>query len=77
MTGKRKNENETVQKLQKAPEPGKKAAAQQPCRYKIVCCQTVSKQIGGLSFQNGVAYTEDAYTASWFGNKAGYTVSKE
>lgn len=69
MTGKRKNEDETVQK------PGKKAAAQQQCRYKIVCYQTVNKQIGGLSFQNGVAYTEDAYTASWFGNKAGYTVT--
>lgn len=54
-----------------------KTAAQEPVQYKIVCSQAVSKEIGGINFQNGIAHTKDVYTASWFGNKAGYSVSKE
>lgn len=43
-------------------------------KYKISCCNPVNKAIGGVKFRDGIAYTDDAYTASWFGNKAGYNV---
>lgn len=44
-------------------------------RYKITCCNPVNKQIGGIVFRDGVAYTDDAYAASWFRNKKGYVVT--
>ena len=42
--------------------------------YKITCRNRISKVIGGVSFVNGVGYTNDGFTASWFGNKDGYEV---
>ena len=51
-------------------------APQETTRYMITCRNTVSKEIGGVTFVKGVGYTEDGFTASWFGNKCGYYVSK-
>lgn len=45
--------------------------------YKIVCNRPISKTFGGVTFINGEARTEDAFTASWFRNKKGYAVTKE
>lgn len=45
-------------------------------RYKIECCNQINESFGGVSFQNGVAYTDSCFTASWFRNKVGYTVSE-
>lgn len=42
--------------------------------YKVICRNPITKQIGGVEFQNGVGYTEDGYAASWFAAKDGYTV---
>lgn len=44
--------------------------------YRIMCCNQISESFGGVTFKEGVAYTKDGFTASWFGNKEGYTVSK-
>lgn len=54
----------------------KKAAAVRG-RYKIVCCNPIDEDFGGVSFHEGIAYTDDSYAASWFKNKEGYTVGKE
>lgn len=54
-----------------------KMAAAARRRYKIVCCNPIDEDIGGVSFHEGVAYTDDSYAASWFKNKEGYTVGKE
>lgn len=45
--------------------------------YKIVCCNPINEAFGGVHFYNGVSYTDDSFTASWFRNKEGYTVEKE
>lgn len=45
-----------------------------PNRYKITCRNDITKQIGGVDFENGVGYTADSYAASWFAAKDGYTV---
>lgn len=42
--------------------------------FMITCRNKISKVIGGVSFVNGVGYTSDGFTASWFGNKDGYEV---
>lgn len=44
--------------------------------YEIICRNPVSKTIGGVTFVNGTGRTEDAFAASWFANKDGYTVKK-
>ena len=44
--------------------------------YKITCCNPINDSFGGVTFKNGVAHTKNVFTASWFGNKEGYTVSK-
>lgn len=44
--------------------------------YKITCCNPINDSFGGVAFVNGVAYTKDGFTASWFRNRKGYTVSK-
>lgn len=44
--------------------------------YQITCCNPVSESFGGVTFEEGVASTKDGFTASWFGNKEGYAVSK-
>lgn len=46
-------------------------------RYQITCRNPISETFAGVSFNNGMAFTEDAFTASWFANKEGYTVHKE
>lgn len=46
-------------------------------RYKITCRNAFSKEIGGVTFVEGVGYTGDGFTASWFSNKEGYEVVKE
>ena len=40
----------------------------------ITCRNKISKVIGGVSFVNGVGYTNNGFTASWFSNKDGYEV---
>lgn len=50
-------------------------AAQKPQEFMITCRNRISKLVGGVDFQNGVGYTTDGFTASWFGNKDGYDVS--
>ena len=45
--------------------------------YKIVCRNAINETFGGVSFSNGVAYTKNSFTASWFRNKEGYIVEKE
>lgn len=42
--------------------------------FKITCRNNVSGMIGGVMFQDGVGYTRDGYSASWFANKDGYSV---
>ncbi len=42
--------------------------------FMIICRNKINKMIGGVSFVNGVGYTRDGFTASWFGNKEGYEV---
>lgn len=44
--------------------------------YKIICCNLINESFGGVTFHNGIAHTNDSYTASWFRNK-GYTVIRE
>ncbi len=44
--------------------------------FMITCRNKISKVISGVSFVNGVGYTSDGFTASWFGNKDGYEVRK-
>lgn len=44
--------------------------------FQIRCCSPISKSFGGVTFVNGVAETTDGFTASWFGNKKGYTVTE-
>lgn len=44
--------------------------------FMITCRNKISKVIGGVSFMNGVGYTSDGFTASWFGNKDGYEVKE-
>lgn len=44
--------------------------------YRITCRNKISKVIGGVSFVDGVGYTSDGFTASWFGNKDGYEVKE-
>ena len=44
--------------------------------YQITCCNPVSEYFGGVIFKEGVAYTKDGFTASWFRNKEGYIVSR-
>lgn len=51
-----------------------KAPLQEKQKYKIICRNPVSKEIGGVTFVNGVGYTDDGFTASWFRNR-GYEVS--
>lgn len=45
--------------------------------YRITCRNKISEVIGGVMFVAGVGYTRDAYSASWFANKDGYSVSEE
>jgi len=44
--------------------------------YHIICRNKVTKNIGGVDFVDGVGYTEDAFEASWFASKEGYTVNR-
>ena len=46
-------------------------------RYQITCRNPINESFAGVSFKDGTAFTEDAFTASWFANKEGYTVHKE
>lgn len=46
-------------------------------KYRIVCCNPINEAFGGVRFYDGVAYTNDSFTASWFRNKEGYVVEKE
>lgn len=43
--------------------------------YRITCRNKVSETIGGVKFVDGVGYTKDGFSASWFENKGGYTVN--
>ena len=45
-----------------------------PKSYVITCRNNVTKVIGGVKFDNGVGRTDDAFAASWFAAKDGYTV---
>lgn len=45
--------------------------------YQITCCNPINESFGGVTFKEGVACTNDGFTASWFRNKEGYTVSAE
>lgn len=82
-------ENAGVQQVQQPPlfsgedqgeEQGEEQSAQSGQKhvdmYKITCRNKISKAIGGVSFVNGVGYTSDGFTASWFGNKDGYEVKE-
>lgn len=44
--------------------------------YKITCCNPINDSFAGVTFVNGVACTKNGFTASWFRNRKGYTVSK-
>lgn len=63
------------------PDPGQSQPAeekentflQEKQKYKVICRNPVSKEIGGVTFVNGVGYTDDGFTASWFRNR-GYGV---
>ncbi len=61
---------EADQREEQAGQSGRKHVT----TYKITCRNRISKVIGGVSFVNGVGYTNDGFTASWFGNKDGYEV---
>lgn len=51
-----------------------KANAEKPPTFVIICRNKINKMIGGVSFVDGIGYTSDGFTASWFGNKEGYEV---
>lgn len=63
---------EADQREEQAGQSGRKHVT----TYKITCRNRISKVIGGVSFVNGVGYTNDGFTASWFGNKDGYEVKE-
>lgn len=74
-------DNETLQVQQPSPElensqQGERTDSGKPPVFRITCRNKISKVIGGVSFVNGVGYTSDGFTASWFGNKDGYEVKK-
>ena len=50
------------------------ADVEKPPMFMIICRNKINKTIGGVSFVDGVGYTSDGFTASWFGNKEGYEV---
>lgn len=54
--------------------PGKEAPEGR--RYRIICRNKVTETIGGVKFVDGVGYTKDGFSASWFANKNGYEVSR-
>ncbi len=80
-TGQNQPADEEV-KVKTEPDPSpsqpaideEKAPLQEKQKYKIICRNPVSKEIGGVTFVNGVGYTDDGFTASWFRNR-GYEVS--
>lgn len=51
-----------------------KTNAENPPTFVIICRNKINKMIGGVSFVDGIGYTSDGFTASWFGNKEGYEV---
>lgn len=53
-----------------------KANAEKPPTFVIICRNKINKMIGGVSFVDGIGYTSDGFTASWFGNKEGYEVNE-
>ncbi len=67
-----KNPPADVQQEEQTGQSGKQHAV----TYRITCRNKISKVIGGVSFVNGVGYTNDGFTASWFGNKDGYEVKE-
>lgn len=42
--------------------------------FRITCRNKVSGTIGGVEFVDGVGYTSNGFSASWFANKDGYSV---
>lgn len=56
------------------PDPPGEAVLEEK-RYRIACRNKVTETIGGVKFVDGVGYTGDGFSASWFANKSGYEVS--
>ena len=71
-TAEETKESAVTEKSEKESENGKTRR-----RYQITCRNSINESFAGVSFQNGMAFTEDAFTASWFANKEGYTVHRE
>lgn len=44
--------------------------------FRITCRNRISESVGGVEFVDGTGYTRDGFSASWFANKSGYTVSR-
>ncbi|MCM1304574.1 MAG: hypothetical protein NC305_13330 [Lachnospiraceae bacterium] len=42
--------------------------------FRVTCRNKISGTIGGVEFVDGVGYTSDGFSASWFANKDGYSV---
>ena len=61
----------TEQQLMEEPPADPKSSLK---KYRIICRNRITKQVGGVDFMNGEGYTIDAYAASWFAAKDGYTV---
>ncbi|MCI8358069.1 MAG: hypothetical protein HFI51_07980 [Lachnospiraceae bacterium] len=76
-----KPDDHTVASEEKAEMSAKESKALEKANtehvYQITCCNPVSGSFGGVTFKEGVAYTKDGFTASWFRNKEGYIVSAE
>lgn len=58
----------------KEKEGGQEEILQKPTGYIITCRNKATKLICGIDFVDGVGRTDDAYAASWFASKDGYTV---
>lgn len=61
---------------ERVPDGGSRGIVQEKL-YRITCRNRISETIGGVMFVEGVGYTRNAYSASWFANKDGYSVSEE
>ncbi len=62
------------EKVDAEGEQAKTSEAVPKSSYVITCRNKVTKVIGGVKFDNGVGRTDDAFAASWFAAKDGYTV---
>lgn len=76
-----KSGNPEAVPVEMTEDPAAEAVTEVPAQeekvFTITCRNNVSGMIGGVMFRDGVGYTRDGYSASWFANKDGYSVDSE